>query len=200
MIRHIAPVVILSLLLAVPATAEVDAAAAQEIARQVAIKIDPALNSPNTKVAKNETDLCVALDVSDPYKVNGELYWKNYTTYEYTKIGVAQYSGIGTQVHAQSASEPMNSPLPPELKARALAWVAYWRPQGAVSPDVKIGARKTKVFLFRFYQGFLGPNAFVGVDSDGKSFELNLGNQLTPWGHDVQAKLRYFKFLALHQD
>ena len=38
--------------------------------------------------------------------------------------------------------------------------------------------------------------AFVGIDADGKAFDLELGNQMTPWGDDIRGRLRYLKAVA----
>ena len=183
----------------VPATAQITSDQALEIARQVAHQIHPDLDSPETKVHRNETDQCVAMDVSDPYQLNGELFYRTFTAYEYTKNPVGQYTGIGERTHAASAPAPLPSNLPADLKAKVLEWVAYWRAQGHLSSDVRAGARRTKVYLFRFHRGgLMGPNAFVGVDSLGQTFELNLDSSLVPWGHDQPVNPRIAAFQALY--
>jgi hypothetical protein len=173
-----------------PVRAEITPEAALALARQVAVQRDPRLDVPSVRIEKNQTDLCVALDVSNPYKVNGEQFWKTFTTYEYTKIHVAPFSGIGTQVHATAGAAPLDSPLPEELKPKAMEWVAFWQANLNLGQDARIGARKTKVYLFRFHLGFMGPSEFVGVDSLGKTFRLNTGHQLTPWGHGLKPSPR----------
>ena len=122
-------IIILAALLVPAATLRADVTPEQalQIARQAAIQANPALNSPATKVAKNQTDDVIALEVSDPYQLNGEVFWKTFTFYECTKFpAVAQYTGLGTKVHATAASSPMP------------AAVIFYRWLGIVSPRCSI--------------------------------------------------------------
>lgn len=168
--------------LCAPAFAEIDEAQAYELARAYAIAQEPDLNDPATQVTKKFSDQVIQLDLSDPYPFNGQTYWRNYSWYEYTGIArTAQYTGVGTKVHDPRASSPMPSEVPGELQERVIDWLAFWDARSSLDPNLKVGARRTKLFLYRFSLGFLKPSAAVAVDDQGRLFEPDPSNHLYPW-------------------
>lgn len=173
---------ILASVLAAPLRAEITAAQALDLARAAAVAQHAELGQPDTTVKSAFSDQVIALDISDPYRLNGQVYWKNYTHYETTRVAVAQYTGIGDKVHATQAAESMAAVVPDELKPKVLQFLAYWDAQSSLDPELKVGARLTKAWGFYFRRGgFSGPAAFVGVDADGQVFRLNVSGPLTPW-------------------
>jgi hypothetical protein len=183
---------------ATPLVADVTHEQALELARTAALAANPDLAGPDLTIKYNYTDQVVALDISDPYRLNGQVFWKTYTHYEYTKVAVAQFSGIGAKVHATAATDPMAADVPADLRPKVMEWLAYWDSQSSLDPDLRVGAHRTTAHLFRFKRGgLMGPSAFIGVDGDGKVFNLYVSNMLVPWKttDDEQAREQLFRML-----
>jgi hypothetical protein len=197
--RFALAIIILAAVVATPLLADVTAEQALELARAAAIAQNPELGQPDTTVRTSYSDKVLALDISDPYRLNGQVYWKTYTHYENTKVAVAQYTGIGDKVHATQAAGPMASEVPDELKPKVLEWLAYWDAQSSLDPELRVGAHLTKAHGFYFKRGsFTGPSALIGVDAEGQVFRLDVSGPLVPWrlgqGADV-ARARLFEQL-----
>ena len=163
-------------------TADVTVDQALALARAAAIAQHADLAQPDTTVKQAFSDQVIALDISDPYRLNGTVYWRNYTHYETTKHAVAQYTGLGDDVHAAAAAQPMASVVPDDLRPKVLEFLAYWHTQQSLDPELRVGAHATKAWGFHFHRGDLfGSSAFIGVDADGQVFHLNVQGPLTPW-------------------
>lgn len=168
--------------LCVPAFAEIDEQQAFEMARAYAIAQEPDLSNPSTQITKKFSNQVIQLDLSDPYSFNGQTFWRNYSWYEYSGFGrAALYSGVGNLVHNPRASAPMASDVAADLQDRVIDWLAFWDARSSLDPNLKVGARRTKLFLYRFSLGLLQPSVAVAVDDQGKLFEPDPSNTLYPW-------------------
>lgn len=179
--RALVPILFL-LSLCLPARAELTEADALQIARTAAISQNADFGQPGTTVRVAFSDKIVALTISDPYRLNGEVFWKTYTHYELNRLPTTAGTTIGTNLLATQASAPATSHVAPDLRPKVLDWLAYWDGQSSLDPDLVVGARATKAWGFYFRRpSVYGPAAFIGVDADGVPFRLNVNGPLVPW-------------------
>ena len=159
------------------------------IASAYAIAQEPALDSDSTVVRRKETDKALVFTLSDPYYLNGDKFWRTYRHYEYTESTVTKISRLGDQVISSAATSPLPAEVPANLKPKVMEWLAFWDSQSSLDPELRLGAKKTKVYLYLFEQGSWGPYAIVGVDGEGNTFRPNVENPLFPW----RARLRMYR-------
>lgn len=168
--------------LALPAWAELTEADALAIARAAAVAQNAEFGQPNTAVRTAYSDKVVALTISDPYRLNGEQFWKVYTHYELNRLPTSARTTIGSKAIANQASAAAASVVPDELRPKVLDWLAYWDGQASLDPELRVGARATRAWGFYFRRpSVYGPAAFIGVDGDGTAFRLDVNGPLVPW-------------------
>lgn len=174
--------VMISIALAAPVRAELTEADALAIAKAVAVAQNADFGLPDTSVRVKFSDRVVALTISDPYRLNGELFWKTYTHYELNRIPSHGGTTIGIKPLASQAAEPAPSIVDAELRPKVLDWLAFWDGQSSLDPELRVGARATRAWGFYFRRpSVYGPAAFIGVDADGASFRLDVNGPLVPW-------------------
>ena len=176
-----------------PQRADIGAEEAFAIACSQALQKEPALDADETVVRKFESEKMLLIELSEPYHLDGECFWRTFNHYESMMRSVSRRSRFGDRVMDLQAQQAQGNFVSPAHSVKVAQWLAFWGAEVCFDESLRIAARPVKVYLFFFARGIYGPSALVGVDGEGNLFCPNVEAYDFPWNSRVKARREQMK-------
>lgn len=168
--------------LAIPARAGVGADEALVLAKSHMYARFPQLDDPRVKILSAAASASLMkLVFSDPFALNGEVFWNVNTQYIWYSDPRVEYHYVGGEPGPQAASQAHEGPVDPAIKPEVVKYLSYMaREHGPLNPALRVAARPVTVYLFTFHAE--SPDVFkiCGIDDEGHVFHPNAFSTLVP--------------------